>query len=941
MKKRIISALLAVCLLVSLGTVGVFADEPETEPTAGDVYDKLPAADENGVITLDKDVVLSTSADIEGNVVLDLNGHSIIAGDSWPSDGTHDYLIGVKRGAKLTITDSQTGGKIDATNPKANGLIVAVKLTVKNEGETGNTAALVVEDGTITGTDYAISGNGSRHGTSVVINGGNIIATKGTGIYNPQDGTLTVNGGSITGVDSAIELRSGTLKITGGSFTASASEYKPTPNNSGTTVTGAAVAISQHTTKLPITVSISGGTFTGAYAFAQTDIQNNGSTNNVTITGISNGTFNGNVSSDNCTDFITGGTFKVTDDTELADCLAPGLDVDDSGKVVVGPNAVAQVGNTVYTNLQEAIDAAITSKKPVEILKDFTITVPNGTAVKTGAVNINDDVTIDGNGHTITADKATFTLEKDKLGNFHVINVQNGADVTITNLKIDGNKRARSGINVYSANGSVNASATLTGVTVRNCTAYGVVAASSTVTVNSITTSGNGWGGINVDSSYANASLTVKDAAITDTYSVVVECKVNNNVVDLKNGSYNNIQVKTSNSDVTIVNGSYYDIVGGDGYVPTRSDVVVKGGTFDNSVEKFADSKLIYEVRVGGEYTYYTNASDAIAAAGPSGDVDYIGDPINTHTVTFVYDKNTKTSIEVVNRDEIELPGGKFGGKVITGWTRGSVTYDVGDEVRVTDDMTFYVVLKDGEFDITIDSKIKHGTITTNVNSADRGDVVRIYVDPDTGYVLDELKVYTGTNYRTSVKVTYVNDSTYRFTMPGDDVYITATFKANGMPFVDVHRTQWFYDSIYYVWSNDMMEGDSATTFNPDGTMTRAMFWAVLGRMDGQTITGTNWVEQARNWAMREGVSDGTNPNDYVTREQMVTMLWRYAGEKNGSANLNRYTDSGSVSGYAVEAMRWAIGNGVIQGVTSTTLAPKANATRAECATIFMRFDKM
>lgn len=939
MKKRIISALLAVCLLVSLGTVGVFADEPETEPTAGDVYDTLPEAKE-GVITLDKDVVLSTSADIEGNVVLDLNGHSITASDSWTFGGTNDYLIGVKRGAKLTITDSQTGGKIDATNPKANGLIVAVKLTIKDEGETGNTAALVVEDGTITGTDYAISGNGSRHGTSVVINGGNIIATKGTGIYNPQDGTLTVNGGSITGVDSAIELRSGTLNITGGSFTASASEYKPTPNNSGTTVTGAAVAISQHTTKKPITVSISGGTFTGAYAFAQTDIQNNGSTNNVKITGISNGIFNGNVSSDNCTGFITGGTFKVTDE-KFAAYLAPGLDVDDSGKVVVGSDAVAQVGNTVYTNLQEAINAAITAKKPVEILKDFTITVPNGTAVKTGAVNINGNVTIDGNGHIITADTKTFTFEKENLGNYHVINIQNGADVTITNLKIDGNKCARSGINVYSANGSVNASATLTGVTVRNCTAYGVVAASSTVTVNSITTSGNGWGGINVDSSYANASLTVKDAAITDTYSVVVEGDANNNVVDLKNGSYNNIQVKTSNSDVTIVNGSYYDIVGGDGYVPTRSDVVVKGGTFDNSVEKFADSKLIYEVRVGGEYTYYTNASDAIAAAGPSGDVDYIGDPINTHTVTFVYDKNTKTSIEVVNRDEIELPGGKFGGKVITGWTRGSVTYDVGDEVRVTDDMTFYVVLKDGEFDIVIDSKIKHGTITTNVNSADRGDVVRIYVDPDTGYVLDELKVYTGTNYRTSVKVTYVNDSTYRFTMPGDDVYITATFKANGMPFVDVHRTQWFYDSIYYVWSNDMMEGDSATTFNPDGTMTRAMFWAVLGRMDGQTITGTNWVEQARNWAMREGVSDGTNPNDYVTREQMVTMLWRYAGEKNGSANLNRYTDSGSVSGYAVEAMRWAIGNGVIQGVTSTTLAPKANATRAECATIFMRFDKM
>jgi len=658
---------------------------------------------------------------------------------------------------------------------------------------------------------------------------------------------------------------------------------------------------------------------------------------------IKNGTFNADVviAGDVTPEVsISGGKFTNADD--LDDYLDDGYTFDENGNVEISDDAVAQVGDTVYTNLQDAIDAAITSKKPVQILKNFTITVPDGTAVKTGAVNINGDVTINGNGYTITADTNSFTFEKDKLGNFHVINIQNGADVTITNLKIDGNKCARSGINVYSANGSVNASATLTGVTVRNCTAYGVVAASSTVTVNSITTSGNGWGGINVDSSYANAGLTVENATITDTYSVVVEGNVNNNVVDLKNGSYNNIQVKTSNSDVTIVNGSYYDIVGGDGYVPTRSDVVVKGGTFDNSVEKFADSKFNYEVELNGYYTYYTNASDAIAAAGPSGDVDYIGNYTGyTHTVTFVYDKNNKTSIEVVNRDEIELPGGKFGGKVITGWTRGSVTYDVGDEVRVTDDMTFYVVLKDGEFDITIDSKIKHGTITTNVNSADRGDVVRIYVDPDTGYVLDELKVYTGTNYRTSVKVTYVNDSTYRFTMPGDDVYITATFKANGMPFVDVHRTQWFYDSIYYVWSNDMMEGDSATTFNPDGTMTRAMFWAVLGRMDGQTITGTNWVEQARNWAMREGVSDGTNPNDYVTREQMVTMLWRYAGEKNGSANLNRYTDSGSVSGYAVEAMRWAIGNGVIQGVTSTTLAPKANATRAECATIFMRFDKM
>lgn len=937
MKKRIISALLAVCLLVSLGTVGVFADEPETEPTAGDVYDTLPAADENGVITLDKDVVLNTSADISESVVLDLNGHSIIAGDSWPSDGTHDYLIGVKRGAKLTITDSQTGGKIDATNPKANGLIVAVKLTITGEGKDGDFATLVVEDGTITGTDYAISGNGSRHGTSVVINGGNIIATKGTGIYNPQDGTLTVNGGSITGVDSAIELRSGTLNITGGSFTASASEYKPTPNNSGTTVTGAAVAISQHTTKKPITVSISGGTFTGAYAFSETNVQNGSATENVTITGISNGTFNGNVSSDNCTGFITGGTFKVTDDTKLAACLAPGLDVDDSGKVVVGSDAVAQVGDTVYTNLQDAINAAITSKKPVEILKDFTITVPNGTAVKTGAVNINGNVTIDGNHKTITAGEGF--IIKDGTGLYHVINIQGNATVTIKNLSINGANMARSGINVFGDATSAPV-VTLTDVDVKNCTTYGVTNGSAKVTASDLTTNGNRWGGVNVDSKNADATFKMTSGTLADNYSVVVgESASNKSVVNLDGGTYNTVQVKVSNTDVNISRGTYGKIELTSGV--NKGVVDVTGGTFKTSVSEYVDSNMPYEAKTSsGLYTYHRTPESAADAAGQGGYVNYILGGV-THDVTLYYDKYVQTEIEVPHNYDFELPGGKYDGKEIIGWTLGSVTYKDGDEVEIDRNMTFYVVLKDGEFDIVIDSKIEHGDISTNVNSADKGDTVYIYVDPDAGYVLDDIDVYYGYNYRNSVKVSYVRNNTYRFEMPNADVYITATFKANGMPFVDVHRTQWFYDSIYYVWSNDMMEGDSATTFNPDGTMTRAMFWAVLGRMDGQTITGTNWVEQARNWAMREGVSDGTNPNDFVTREQMVTMLWRYAGEKNGSANLNRYTDSGSVSGYAVEAMRWAIGNGVIQGVTSTTLAPKANATRAECATIFMRFDKM
>lgn len=929
MKKRIISALLAVCLLVSLGTVGVFADGSETEPAAGDVHDTLPVAKE-GVITLDKDVVLSTSADISESVVLDLNGHSITASDSWTSDGIHDYLIGVKRGATLTIRDSGNNGIINAAEPSKEGLVVAVKLTTKGESETGNTAALIVNGGTIKGTDYAISGNGTRHGTSVTINGGDIIATNGTGIYNPQEGTLTVKGGSISGVNSAIELRSGTLNITGGSFTATAPSYSEAASGSGTTVTGAAVAISQHTTKKPITVSISGGTFTGAYAFSETNVQNGSATKNVKITGISNGTFIGNVASDNCTGFITGGTFKVTDDTELADCLAPGLDVDDSGKVVVGSNAVAQVGDKYFENLQDAITAAQDGPdKTVEILKDFDVDLTNGTN-KNGIYTITGNITIDGNNRTIKATGAP-------TGDVHVFVVSGSANAKIIDLNINGNGIAHYGIQ---ASGS-SAKLELDDVEAYACEAYGVFSNNgATVNAANLRTHGNEWGGVNVDH---GSTFTMKSGRLADKFSVVVDggTTTKDNVVNLTGGTYNNIQIKTEKSDVNISGGTYNDIVGGNAtdtnrYILNGTEADVTGGTFEENVNRFA--RVDYVV-VGSDYSYFGTLNNALAAAGVGDSIEYLGGAY--YTVEFVYEKGVSDTYEVPRNNYIELPGGKYDGKEIAGWTRGSVTYKVGDDVKVDRDMTFYVVLKDGEFDIVIDSKIEHGDISTNVNSADKGDTVYIYVDPDTGYVLDDIDVYYGLNYRNSVKVSYVRNNTYRFEMPNADVYITATFKANGMPFVDVHRTQWFYDSIYYVWSNDMMEGDSATTFNPDGTMTRAMFWAVLGRMDGQTITGTNWVEQARNWAMREGVSDGTNPNDYVTREQMVTMLWRYAGEKNGSANLNRYTDSGSVSGYAVEAMRWAIGNGVIQGVTSTTLAPKANATRAECATIFMRFDKM
>lgn len=156
--------------------------------------------------------------------------------------------------------------------------------------------------------------------------------------------------------------------------------------------------------------------------------------------------------------------------------------------------------------------------------------------------------------------------------------------------------------------------------------------------------------------------------------------------------------------------------------------------------------------------------------------------------------------------------------------------------------------------------------------------------------------------------------------------------------FTDVPSNAWYYDYVQYVVANGLMEGTSATTFEPEANMTRAMLWTILARIDGEEISGANWQTEARDWAMTKGVSDGTDPNGLVTREQFATMLYRYAGEPDVSGNLSAYTDASIVSDWAQDAMTWAVSNGIITGVTATTLDPQGTATRAQAAAMLMRF---
>lgn len=160
--------------------------------------------------------------------------------------------------------------------------------------------------------------------------------------------------------------------------------------------------------------------------------------------------------------------------------------------------------------------------------------------------------------------------------------------------------------------------------------------------------------------------------------------------------------------------------------------------------------------------------------------------------------------------------------------------------------------------------------------------------------------------------------------------------------FDDVSDNVWYASAVRYAVENGLMNGTGTGKFSPAASTTRGMVMTILARMAGADTSGTPWYAAGMNWAKANGVSDGTNPPASITREQLVTMLFRYAAAHGMESvtleeNLSRFTDKASVSAWAVPAMNWAVGQGLIEG-SNGLLRPQANASRAEVAAILMRF---
>ena len=267
---------------------------------------------------------------------------------------------------------------------------------------------------------------------------------------------------------------------------------------------------------------------------------------------------------------------------------------------------------------------------------------------------------------------------------------------------------------------------------------------------------------------------------------------------------------------------------------------------------------------------------------------------------------------------------------------------------------SFSVSLDDGDIG-------EGGSVTADSKRAARGDTIVLTVSPDEGYVLEQLTVKNGSG--TELKLTDMGDGKFSFTMPAGDVSVLASFVKEQaqeavLPFTDVEEGAWYYDAVAYVYDKGMMTGVTDTTFEPDATTTRGMIVTMLYRLEGEPavdnaaafadVAAGAWYEKAVAWASQNGIVNGYGddlfgPNDAITREQMAAILFRYAQYKGLEAvtleeNLGAFEDAGQISEYAVQAFNWVVGQGLMTGVTDTTLEPASSATRAQVATILMRY---
>ncbi len=981
MKRKLCSVLLALCMVLTLLPVSAMAEETDTQSATS-----LPAA-VDGVITLTEDVTLTSGfvVNADQDLTLDLNGHSL----------TKSGTVILNNG-RLTIRDTTKNGSIVSTNYVAISAghnstttieyanVRSVEGAVITSYATG--ATITIKDGVFSASDNAvIAGNGNRtddlasgkpervNPNTITINGGEFngaIKTSGyvaCGIYAPWKDNITVNGGTfnITG-GAGIVARGGNVTVNGGTF-----------NTTGNAI--GKVGDSR------VVVPCSALVFDSEAAYPAL-------TNDSKIT-VNNGTFNSETSTistmpkaDDTNErvVVNSGTYS---DLSALDYLASGATVTVKLEADTTVDAIIPINRNVNLDLNGK--TLTTIECGLSVVDGATLTVSDS---RTGGklTSSGTPIRVDGTGSKAIINNGTIESTND-YGIYAKDNgaiIVNGGTVTSKDAALSGNNTT--GNMNFEVNGGTLTAAQGPAIympgqgklTVTNGTLNGGISLRmgqvdiSGGTINSIST------GIDSPANYYNFSgnAWLPDALYVfgGTYPSEDAQYGNSLNLNITGGTFNCLN--DQGSAIAI-----YDL----GKLAQTANVTISGGTFTtNSTTRKAYQVLnLSDVGVTSPEAGYNNPDFVGKVNSSLTGGTYSADPSKYVVPGYVasYNGSTYTVYYPVpvtpgNNNNSSSTTTKNPDGSTTTTTTDKTTGTVTETTKNPDGSTTTVeTKKDGS--VTETNKTANGSVGTvksdangnteisaSISAADvsaaakknepvaapvsvapaaspaAAPVIKLSVPASAGEVSVVIPVTNAQQGTVAIKVN--PDGT-------EEIIKTSVVTKDGVVLGVKGSTQikivnndkdfsdtvghWAESDVDFVSARELFTGTAPQTFSPEAATTRGMVVTVLARLAGEsTDGGANWYDKGCAWAVTNGVSDGTDPNGTVTREQLAAMLYRYFGSPAVSGSLS-FADASSVSEYAHDAMQWCVNNGIINGMDGL-LNPQGQATRAQVSAMFARY---
>lgn len=892
--------------------------------------------------------------------IVNHNQMTIKSGVTVKQDGNFSSLI-----ENGWYDGSQNTGKESSVMTINGGTFSGGLNTIKND----DYGELTINDGEFTNVSQAVFLNWNvaevNGGTFAVENNAQSVILNGYLNGTMDQGQLTIHNGTFTANESGAFIKTmggskttGEIEINGGDITG---DIVLSDATDGATVTVAdGVTINGNVQNDGRTdVRVTGATIDG-------NLTNNGAGSiSVTDTNVS-----GNVSnSQNGKMAIIGsdvGSYtNENNNITFIDSTQNGEEIQNTAE-----GSVAIIGTSTYSSLGEAIED-VPAGDIIRILKD----VPDAAGI---TVSSHKQFTVDFGGHTYTlkdpgagssgTETNGFQLLKDstitfKNGTIRIAKettsikriIQNYANLTLEDMHFYAENQADGQNYPLSFN---NGSITFKGDT------------------DIITPDDNN---IAFDvckfSKYPNVTVTFDES-----YTGTINGRI---VYDSPNAGTHKLYIKGNGTFGSIECTSGSDSAAKDG-------IEVTSGNFAESVNKdyLADAvkaQLESHSNTKAPFSYYTSLKDALNAAKPGDNVTEVNHDNSKaqYTVTLKYDDGaTPDSVYTVSENTtITLPTPSRSHYSFEGW------YDENDLVESSYTVTETVELtakwhrtsSSSRYDgyITIINP-KNGEVSVSDDWAYEDDKITLTITPDDGYEVDKIEIVDDEGDKIDAKKVDDEDNKYTFRMANCDVTVTVTFKEEGkttedtdkeedkddestetteLNFTDVKESDWFFKGVEYVVDKGIMSGVSENEFAPSGKLTRAMLVQMLYNMESRPACDAEnafmdvpvgqWYTDAVIWANDAKIVSGMGeglfaPNMEITREQMVAMLYNYAKYKGydvtASADLSAFADTASVSTWAQPAMQWAVAEGYISGMGDSQLAPQGTATRAEIASVIMRF---